>query len=364
MMPVVKYYEGEASDESPKVLVNSLRASSMENQAELVKKVLTSWGYEPIDTNFVNVFDVRKPDVGGVLWMQLFAIDFLTSQIPAYREAKIPKAMYVTIEGVPHRSAVIHSSLTGAEYVAVSDFVAKMLMRVGVRVKAAVHHAIDMDLARKAVDLSDRVRKLFEERFKGKVTITLVARNDPRKGFDALAEALRILRGKGVKDFVLVVKSDPSAKDVLKGENVFFTNWFGSTTYLETLALMAGSDYTVFPTYCEGFGLPVLESMAVGTPVIHTWCPPLTEFSSTEFNFVYEFDDLKLVQNIHRQYWVFHVYNPEYLAEMIELAIDTKLNNLETYEDYCAKAMEHASKWDYRSVYPNLLRIMGLKNRS
>jgi len=42
-------------------------------------------------------------------------------------------------------------------------------------------------------------------------------------------------------------------------------------------ALYCGADFFIFPSYAEGFGLPVVEAMACGTPVICSAIPPLLE---------------------------------------------------------------------------------------
>ena len=43
--------------------------------------------------------------------------------------------------------------------------------------------------------------------------------------------------------------------------------------------LMAGAEALVMPSTVEGFGLPVLEAMAVGTAVVHSDHPVLMETS-------------------------------------------------------------------------------------
>lgn len=44
-------------------------------------------------------------------------------------------------------------------------------------------------------------------------------------------------------------------------------------------ALYSGAEMLVFPSLCEGFGFPVLEAMACGTPVVASQIPALREIS-------------------------------------------------------------------------------------
>jgi hypothetical protein len=46
---------------------------------------------------------------------------------------------------------------------------------------------------------------------------------------------------------------------------------------------------------------------------------------------------------------------------MMAFAIDVKNTKPEEYQEYCAKAKEHAKKWDYHNTYPKLLSYLGVK---
>lgn len=115
-----------------------------------------------------------------------------------------------------------------------------------------------------------------------------------RKGIDVLVKALDALEDSTLEGIDLLVK------DV--GADSFYANQslladvlaahprVGARTTIERrhlerdalLELISGADVLVHPYRAEGFGLPVLEAMAVGTPVIHTRGGATNEFCGPE----------------------------------------------------------------------------------
>jgi glycosyltransferase involved in cell wall biosynthesis len=59
-------------------------------------------------------------------------------------------------------------------------------------------------------------------------------------------------------------------------DQVTFTGLVGHD---ELLTLLQGAVALVFPSLVEGFGLPVLEAMASGCPIVASNCPTLTEIA-------------------------------------------------------------------------------------
>ena len=49
--------------------------------------------------------------------------------------------------------------------------------------------------------------------------------------------------------------------------------------YDTLLALIAGARALVFPSFAEGFGLPILEAMTLGTPVVTSNCGAMAEIA-------------------------------------------------------------------------------------
>lgn len=340
------------------MLISPLKAVSILNQCNLIRKLLALKGYDSEYKSTISIYDIRNPDNIAFLWVTLATSQFVGDAVFPYLYANDmgkPVGVYVTIEGLPTRANIVHSNLPRLEFIANSLFTATNLRRVGLKVIDVVHHAIDPELSEKAMKEGGEVRKWLESEYPGKVKFLYVGRDDPRKALSKLAEATRILKGKR-DDFVVLLVTNEGAREKFKDLPVRFLWPFGSQPFKRILSLMAGVDYLVFPSVCEGFGLPVLEANSVATPVVHCWFPPLSEFSSKEFNFVFNYEDEVLVRCGRAQYWIFHDYPPEWLAGMMDYAIEVKKNDPGEYEDYRVKARRHAEEWDYRKVYPRLLK--------
>lgn len=118
-------------------------------------------------------------------------------------------------------------------------------------------------------------------RFTEKDYVLYVGTVEPRKNLKILMKAFRIIKTKYNLSLIIAgglgwlyddIISYPEALGI-KGD-VIFTHYVDEKTllYLYNYALVF-----VYPSLYEGFGLPPLEAMACGLPVIISNIPPLTE---------------------------------------------------------------------------------------
>ncbi len=101
--------------------------------------------------------------------------------------------------------------------------------------------------------------------------ILFVGTLKPHKNIPTLINAVKILRdSKGIEhDLVLVGRKDQRNKEVLEmiHDNVF-VKYLGEPSDKDLVSIYNLADVFVLPSFYEGFGLPALEAMACGTPVI------------------------------------------------------------------------------------------------
>lgn len=115
------------------------------------------------------------------------------------------------------------------------------------------------------------------------------------RAFDRLADEtdreLVVVGGRGWKDWHLVQALEARSG----GRRV---RWLGYVSELDLAALYTGADSFVFAPTLEGFGLPLLEAMACGSPVIAADIPALREVAGGAARFVPCGDDAAFARAI------------------------------------------------------------------
>ena len=127
---------------------------------------------------------------------------------------------------------------------------------------------------------------------------------DPRKGTDVIADAFKLIKNTDV-NLVLAGTGGQWAEDVLKpglrgmeekGRVIFP----GYVSEEQKYALLSNAEIFLFPSEYEGFGLPVLEAMTCGCPVITTNVSSLPEVGGDAVEYVSPKNSEELAEKIDK----------------------------------------------------------------
>jgi glycosyltransferase involved in cell wall biosynthesis len=189
--------------------------------------------------------------------------------------------MYATCEGFPIIDAEGVEKKIAQEItiVPVSGFVKMCLETVGLAPVDPVYHGLDMSQTVTDTDFSAWVRK----QMKGPIVLC-VSGNTERKGLDRFIIASKIayeLSGTPEPWFILhsgegYVKI-PSMIQDLEVKNFWYTNSFGMYTEEKVNSLYDLCSFVVQPSFCEGFGLPMIEAQRFNKPTVAVNAQPYNE---------------------------------------------------------------------------------------
>jgi alpha-1,3-rhamnosyl/mannosyltransferase len=95
--------------------------------------------------------------------------------------------------------------------------------------------------------------------------VLFVGTPEPRKNLTRLVSAMTVLRERGLRQNLVVVGTGGWGDGVPTGSGIHAA---GRVTDEELRSLYANATCLALPSLHEGFGLPALEAMAIGTPVV------------------------------------------------------------------------------------------------
>jgi glycosyltransferase involved in cell wall biosynthesis len=183
-----------------------------------------------------------------------------------------------------HRKVISHATYHAGAIVVPSSAVAAELTQhapgtarvhvIGPGVPAALAAPPDRDAAFR---ISSRLK--LPQRY-----LLAVGTVEPRKGLDVLIDALT---RPSAPDLPLVVAGQPgwgglNLHDIARRRGLppERLTVLGKVTDTELAVALHGAAAFVMPSLAEGFGLPLLEAMAAGVPVVHSDAPALVEVAA------------------------------------------------------------------------------------
>lgn len=165
--------------------------------------------------------------------------------------------------------------------------------------------------------------------------IVSVSSMDPRKNFIRLVEAFNKIEDKSVKLYIIGMQfkafNTPDMAKLIQ-DNVILTGYLDD----ESLQKMyRGALFSVYPSLYEGFGIPPLESMSYGCPVIASDIPALREISGDAAMFV----------------------DPLDIADM-SLKMDSLICNDELRREFSQKGREQVKKYSWTKSAQQVIELV------
>lgn len=167
-----------------------------------------------------------------------------------------------------------------------------------------------------------------------------IGRLEQKKNTPGLIKAYHLLKSRGLPHKLVLVgqfgQKSSEVKEVINKyklqNDVIFTGYIAEQ---EKPLILSGAEIFVFPSFYEGFGIPLLEAMGCGTPVVASRAASIPEIAGEAA--VY-----------------FDPHYPEDIAEQIKKVID----NAELKNQLIAKGLEQVKKYSWERCAQETLKVL------
>ncbi len=329
-----------------KTVILTMSYSSIKNVADDIAMVLRENGEKvQVFTSLTNITGYEKL----VVFMP-FMPTHVNAIMTVYHYFPGQKFFYTTADGVPRTTSLNEHLLHETVFIPNSQFTAQNLMSVDMNVDVPVFHGVNLDLVERAEKMVPTLREKMDHDFPGAMKIGVVTGTTKRKNTDLLVDTMNVLNQKYAdlaKKVHFFVISHEDFQKLTVPANVHFVSRFGTQPRENVLAFMGAMDLMFIPSGCEGFGLVLLESMAMGTPAIHQAIAPFTEFTSWQYEFMIPSVTVEeTYEKEHMQTWKISRFSPDDAVLAIAKAIDSG-----DLPERRTKLKEIAKKYDIRLLY-------------
>ena len=269
------------------------------------------------------------------------------------RQKQKNAVLYTTVEGKIIYSDIDKWMIRDLSAIANSEYTAEKLKEYGMKVDQIIYHGVDVDRIQKFADNREFAREnlgLSESDF----VVGYIAGCYARKGHDKFAEVIPLVTKIDPSIKFVVVTQQKCAQYYSSLDNTKVITRFGLMSEDEVYSLYSAFDLYAQASLAEGFGLPVLEALASGLPVVHVDYKPLSEITTADTSFRVQARGINYIKELGAIKYELHIYHPKEFAEEILKAKEAILSDREGYRE---RAVKRASEFDIHKVYNAFVEI-------
>lgn len=218
----------------------------------------------------------------------------------------------------------------GYRFVHPSNFHCEIMRKIGFKNIYHIPHAYPIDL-----DLPDNIviSKIKERKNKRK-KFTLLSIFTSHSLYKGIQHYLNTLEYINSKMRVVIKISDKTFIPNSKNKDVIIIP--GTLSRNDIISLIFSSDIVVVPSLIEGFGLPILEALRLGRPVITLDAPPMNEINNKKVGYLVKIEKREVI-NRGEYIDILNYPNITDFADKIEEAV-----NDPNWEEKCFNAFQYA----------------------
>jgi glycosyltransferase involved in cell wall biosynthesis len=356
-------------------IMTSPQAVSFNEVARVIKQCMIEYNYN------CDIGDVALPYIPSIsLNPMKFNTWDLAIIVHTFQKSMIERALlysskmyseklyfYSVVEGKPILPSYYRP--VPIEIITPSKFCKEHIESVGYKVKKIIPHGIIHREYERPKE-TEIIKDIFGDR----KILLYIGNGDPRKAIPRLIEALSILKKKR-RDWVCLMHTDerirrygimggreaPPIDKLIEEKRLQYHIWFTKDTLGKTFgeadrkmiaALYHSCDLHIMPSYCEGFGIPLIEAGACHKTSICIDAPPMNEIVNDKCSYLVPYEYIEWTQDYPIMHYQRHIWNPETMAEIIDYA----LSNPQDREEKEQKNHENSLKYDYKKTYTEFLK--------
>jgi len=343
------------------VIVTSPNSASLQRVARDIAKVFNEKADElGITQAEVSLSRVAKPSAYKDVELTIVVMVFDPVHVKGYafivwnqKQQHKPVIFYTTVEGKILNADIDAWMKRDLSAIANSQYTAEKLKEYGMRVDGIVYHGVDIAYFQQFADSRSVVRQILGLD-QNDFVVGYIAGCYKRKGHDRFAEVIQHVHRHDPNIKFVVVTQQNCAEYYNKLDNVVLITRFGQMSEEEITQMYYAFDVYAQGSLAEGFGLPILEAMTAGLPIVHADYKPLSEITTPEISIRVPVRAKSYIREGGAILYELHLYDAKEFADAILKAKEAVLSDKETIK---RKAIVRASEFDIHKVYNSFIEI-------